>query len=542
MTTPRNITPDGSDPRQAPERLPEWARKVGQENVALRKGTLRKGVVFNAMGAAAQIVSSIIGTILLARLLDPTDFAAYGIISPIVVTLLIFGDGGTSYITLRSRSLEHEPLSELFSATLIASLIVMPLALAGIGAALWAAGRTDALTPGLLMAVSILTTGLTVQHSAIATRSFRNDLRVLVTIVSSLGALGLSIMLALAGGGLYALVGLFFFRSLITMLMFHVLVGWRPDLRRVGTDTVADLRRLGFFDLTSRGIKSVSAESDKFLAGLLLAPTAAGLYVLAHMLIVTGARQLLQPIQQMLVPYFTEVRRTDHYGGHVLGTFRLFTVIMAPGSLWLALAADDLMFLVMGRQEADLVTAVCVLCLGLSIEIMSRCSGAAFAAADMPKKTVQVQTVVLLVKVGIIAAVALSTAALGQDLTVARFVSAAGGAMVFAGLFRLSMVARTFGLPFPLVFQRMALPYGAAALAMAGVVLAAQAILPDAGLWGAIGRVALGVLGVGAVTMTSVLVFVRDHPIVNDLLAPLTGKPRKRRGRRAAALASGDEV
>ncbi len=531
MNTPADLTTNGAHHPDADERLPAWARMVGRENVALRKGTLRRSVVFNAMSAAAQICSSFLGTVLLARMLAPSDFAAYGIISPIVVTLMVFADAGTAYITLRSPSLQHRTLSELFSAALMASMACLPLAMGAIALAVWVAGRPDALVPGLILALSILTTGLAAQHSAMATRGFRNDLRVLVTFVSAVGALCIALTLAALGAGLYALVGLFFSRTLISMVMYHVLVRWRPDFRPPRQETIGDLRRLGLFELTSRSVMTLSMESDKLLAGLLLAPTPAGLYVLSHMLIVTGARYLMQPILNLLVPYFTEVRSADHYGAHVLGTFRLFTVAMAPGALWLALSADDVLGLVLGRDDEALVMAVSILCAGLSIEIMSRCSGAVFGAADMPKKTVQIQVIAMLTKVGVVLLTAMVTVLLGAALTVTTFVLAVGAAMVFAGLFRLYMVATTFEIPLALVVRRLMVPYVVALLSVVALSIAVWTALPGAGPWDALGRVALGLGGVGAVTLAMMLVFVRDHPIVRDVLGPRLA----RLGRRAGA-------
>src|SRR3954465_8570995 len=138
-------------------------------NADLGKRSARGGVVTLA-AQACKFGLSMSSAIVLARLLTPQDYGLIGMVAILVGFLGMFQYLGLSTVTIQWSDLNHQQVSALFwmNMALSAAIMLVTIAAAPLAAWFYKEPRLICITVGY--AVSILITGLYIQHEAILIR------------------------------------------------------------------------------------------------------------------------------------------------------------------------------------------------------------------------------------------------------------------------------------------------------------------------------------------------------------------------------------
>jgi PST family polysaccharide transporter len=191
-----------------------------------------------------------------------------------------------------------------------------------VGAGLLFAGTVVALSPAivtfygderlhqiaLVISLSFLFMGLTVQHEALLRRQMKLPQIAANRLVAALVSISLAIGLALAGYGYWALVWKEVVRALITASGTWILCPWLPTLpsRHVKMD-----RLLGFGrDMTlTQLLLAVSAQLDSLLMGRYVGAVVLGFYRQAYNLMMGPIERLRSPIYTVSQPGLSVLQR-----------------------------------------------------------------------------------------------------------------------------------------------------------------------------------------------------------------------------------------
>lgn len=382
------MTEDPETANQAARRggLPVWAELDGDETVSTRPGVLRKGATLNLLAAGFQMVGSFLGIILLSRLLSEESFGIYGVVFPIVSTLLILSDGGTAYVTLREKKPDHGRTSGLFWIAASISLGLFILSIMLTLGMLSISGNAAHWQAGIVISAIILAHGAGQQHMALATRFFRNDIKAIAIVGGVLAGLILSVLLAWMGTGVYALIAFFGGRVLFTCLIIWFLTGWVPAGFKIDTDVLKNLKGLGLPEVLARALSNGTRELDKLAAGLLLATGSAGFYVLAHMFAVTSMRQAMAPILALMMPHLSEMRThgAEAYNNRLRQIVLGFLAFLGPGGIWVVVEGSWIIRLVTGKTATELGIVFSLLFAGSLIAITGQMFTMGVQADDRP--------------------------------------------------------------------------------------------------------------------------------------------------------------
>lgn len=289
-------------------------------------------------------------TVVLARLLMPSDFGLVAMVTAVTGFLEVFKDAGLSTATIQRHEITQQQVSNLFWANLGigATMTVLVVLLAPLLAWFYQEPRLPPIATAI--SATFLLTGACVQHHAVLRRQMRFGLIAIIQIAASTVGTGVGIVMALAGYAYWSLVGATVSAALANVVLSWVVCEWRPDApaRHVGTRTL-----LGFgAHLTGAAlVQTVMGTADTLLIGRVYGPNAVGLYTRGSALVVTPMQQFLSPVAAVLLPSLSRVQSDRaRYRHAFLEVLNVLCLVSLPVAGFLAGAADPLVRVLLGDK------------------------------------------------------------------------------------------------------------------------------------------------------------------------------------------------
>ena len=255
-----------ADRDQHVSQLNEHHFGTGHLQSNLKGHTISSGVV-TALGQGVQFSMTLGSTMVLARMLGPSDFGLVAMATTILGLFRIFKEAGLSTATVQREGVTHAQVSNLFWINIAVSGVISVCVAASAPAVAWFYKDPRLIAIMLALAGTFLLTGSTVQHMALLNRQMR--FKAVVQIASVAAGVALGIVMAWLNYGYWSLVG----SQLVTPLLAGILAWtysrWRPQffVRRSGT---RPLVRFGF-DLAAGGfICSMDPTQSGSIPGLWL--------------------------------------------------------------------------------------------------------------------------------------------------------------------------------------------------------------------------------------------------------------------------------
>jgi O-antigen/teichoic acid export membrane protein len=310
-------------------------------------------------GAGATVFSSglalaiqVIGTVVLARLLTPADFGVVTMVTTFSLLLVNFGVNGFTEAIIQWGKIDHALASNLFWINLGGG-ILLTIGFAATGSLL-ARFYRDPLVARVAIgvALSIFVTSTSVLHLAILMRAMQFYVTSGIDLLSRAVSLGISIILAWAGWGYWALVAGLIAQPLIQSVGAWYFCRWIPGLpgRVPGTAAVTRfaLNVYGRF-----GINYSCRNMDNLLVGWRFQAQALGFYKKAYDLFALSAGQLVAPLSHVAVSALS--RLTGDYvqfKRYFLSTLGVTAFVGMGCSAYLTLIGKDLIRVLLGPKWA----------------------------------------------------------------------------------------------------------------------------------------------------------------------------------------------
>jgi O-antigen/teichoic acid export membrane protein len=311
-------------------------------------------------GAAATVSASmlafaaqVISTIILARLLTPSNFGIVTMATTFSLLLASFGLNGFTEAVIQFEEIDHYTASNLFWLNSGAGLL-LAISFGAAGSLLerfyrnpLVANAAIGLSPGIFIATA------SVVHLALLKRAMRfaatstNDVvgRVVNTVVS--------IVLALIGWGYWALVTGIVAQQLSVTIGAWWLCRWMPSLPR-RTGKTGAMVRFSAKVFGQYGVRYSTTNLDNLLVGRQFNAVALGFYKKAYDLFALSASQLTGPVHNVALATLSRLNqdspRFKRYIANSLGIIA-FVGMAASGNL--TLIGKDLVRLALGPQWSE---------------------------------------------------------------------------------------------------------------------------------------------------------------------------------------------
>jgi len=324
-----------------------------------------------AIGAAATFVGQgvkaavlIGGQLALTRLLSPGDFGLVAMVAPVLALVQVFADLGLSQAIIQRAQINQAQLTSLFWRTLVITCGLSAAVALTSPAIAWAYGEARVIPLTAALAILIVISGMTMQQSAILARNFRFGCLALVDSLAPAAAVAAALGAAIAGGGVWSLIVLQLVQSTVTLMLTWAFSPWRPSPPKIdGSDL--ELMRLGGHQAGFNLSQFLTTSVDNILIGLVNGKVALGFYDRAYIVVTQPAGMLLLPLNRFAIPVLSRLTANpDRYRAIHSAMLQTGIFLVAPGMLFGALFADQLIPLALGKDWAAVVPIFRWLCMG----------------------------------------------------------------------------------------------------------------------------------------------------------------------------------
>jgi O-antigen/teichoic acid export membrane protein len=331
------------------------------------KGRSVRGGLLTLTSQGTQLVLQSVSTVVLARLLVPTDFGLVAMVTAIMGVAQGFADLGLSEATIQREQISHGQVSTLFWINLGIGLTLM-LVTVSLAPALVAFYREPRLrTITFLLSLTFFIGGLRVQHDALLKRQMRFPSLAIRDVTSSAFAVTAGIIMAWRGAGYWALAALPLILNSVQMALSWSMAKWIPGLPRRDAH-VGSLVSFGGGVAGSYLIMSLNRSADNVLVGWYWGAGPLGLYSRAYNLLMLPFRQLVFPASSVAVSAFSRMHGDpERFAKYYLRAVNLVMWISTPVFGFLFVVAEPLIVLTLGgkwREAAPVFQILALSALG----------------------------------------------------------------------------------------------------------------------------------------------------------------------------------
>ena len=375
-TAPTARLPGRDDPT-----VPEVVRG-GNTAPKTSSSETRTGVAWSAGSKFAMQILQFGTTVVLARLLTPSDYGLVAIVLAFSGFAALFTDLGLGAAVIHRKDPDQVTLTTAFWLNALSGF-----ALTGIFCALaYPLSRLYG-EPRLVWLIVVSSFAFSLSMSTVhlalleRTMAFARIARVEFSAVLAYAVV--AVVAAFAGAGPYSLVaGSLVQTSLTTILMWRS-VRWKPSM----AFSLSALRALWAFSGHLFGFNVLnywSRNSDNLLVGKFLGPATLGAYARAYNLMMLPVQQVTGVVGRVLFPAYTRLRDDeDRLRAAYMRSVRVLAGISAPLSVGLAACATPFVAVVYGSRWTHVAPVLALLALSGPAQVISGTLGSLYQALGL---------------------------------------------------------------------------------------------------------------------------------------------------------------
>ena len=331
------------------------AERAGMEEKAVR------GVRWTFLGFASTRMLTFVTTVVLARLLVPSDFGLLALASLAIGAFGIVSDFGLWAALVLRPDFDRRAEGTVLT-TMLATRAVLCALIIGFAQVADDIFREPRLTEILsVLAITVLIGGFTWFYDALLHRDLEFSKRFAAQLADAVTYAIVVITLASLGAGVWSLV----FGQIARLLAYTVVVlVVRPYWVRPAFDRKAarDAMSAGSGFVVQGGVAFISQNADYFAVGRTLGAGQLGLYSMAYGLGELPSKAVAEPVAQVTFPGFARMRhRGEDFVQSFLSVLHLVALVACPLGVLLSAAADPFTHTLYGDKWAGMIGALSVL-------------------------------------------------------------------------------------------------------------------------------------------------------------------------------------
>lgn len=331
------------------------ARNQAHLDTAALSGSLRRrsvqGGVMLLLAQGARTGIGVVGTAVLARLLTPWDFGLLAMVTTLTRFVDLFTDLGLAMATVQRKAISQEEVSYLFWINLALGALVSLVTLASAPLLAWFYGEPSLTLITCALAGGFVMSATGVQHGALLRRQLRLRSLAGARVAAALLSTCVGIGGALAGMGYWALVASNLSAALFLASILWMLCGWRPSWPAPRPPSWRSLLRFGGNITGARLSGFLARNLDNVLIGKVWGNEPLAFYTKAYQLLMLPMQQLLGPLSDVIIPALSRLQGDPAaFQAFYYRALRALALVTMPATVGLAVAADEVILLVLGPQ------------------------------------------------------------------------------------------------------------------------------------------------------------------------------------------------
>lgn len=321
------------------------------------------GVAWSIAEKVGSMLLQMVVSIVVARLLLPEDFGVMAILTFFTALALVMVDSGFSQTLIRKDSPSREDYQSVFAFNIGVSVVlyVALVALAPVVARYYELPVIAKIAPVLFLLLPI--NALCVIQNAIFTREFRFQLLSKANFAASLVAGAVAIAMALAGCGVWSLVGQRVATLAVKTLILWVRSDWRPSLG-LSMRPVREMAPFSFRLLTTDLISSVYNNISQMFIGKIYSADTLGFFNQAQKFKDLPLTSAMQSVQSVTYPALSKIGdQREKFAESYRQVLMVVAFMLFPAMIGIAVVAEDLFALLLGEKWMPTVPYLQILCL-----------------------------------------------------------------------------------------------------------------------------------------------------------------------------------
>ena len=308
-------------------------------------------------------VLSLASTIVVARLLTPSDYGLMALAGIWTGALTMLADIGLGGAIVQFQDLDERELNVCFWMTMAVAWAVY-CALYAVAPAIAVWFDSPRLADVLRVAgFSLPLVAVRVVPDSLLRKRLELDKVSQAEMASAMAAVLVTIGLAWAGAGVWALVSGVLLQLVVSNVCTYGFVRWSPGVR-MSSRRLADIIRYSLATLGSKVGWAVYGQLDTFILGKIVGEHNLGFYSMAKQLALVPVIKVSVAVNQLASPIMARLQSDrEALRGSFLKVLRLVSCITVPVCVGVALVADDLVKVALTDRWMPMVPLLQVLCL-----------------------------------------------------------------------------------------------------------------------------------------------------------------------------------
>ncbi|MDP1846597.1 MAG: oligosaccharide flippase family protein [Solirubrobacteraceae bacterium] len=321
----------------------------------------RRALPLSLLSFGANKVITVGTTIVLARLLDPTEFGLFALAIMMLALLSMFNDFGFGRLLIARQDLDAVAKGTMLTA-MVATSALLGLALAAVSspiAGLFDEPRLQSLL--VIIAVTLALSGPVWFYDTLLQRELEFKARLVAQVVQNIAFAAVAIGLVLLDHGVTGLVVanvasyVAYLACLLWVAPYHV----RPAFARgrIGELLVGSR---GF--VVQGGVLFAQQNADNLTVAKVLGSGPLGAYFLAYRLAQLTTEGIARPVANVTFSAFSRMRhRGEDWGAAYLSTLRMIALAACPVAFVVGAAADPVVRLLYGPKWLVMIGPLAIL-------------------------------------------------------------------------------------------------------------------------------------------------------------------------------------
>lgn len=320
------------------------------------------GVGWTAVDTIARYGISFVVSIVLARILSPDEYGLIGILTIFINVFNVIVDGGFTNAIIRKQNAKDVDYCTVFYTNLAISVFMTAVLFfcAGHIAAFFERPELVSLTRAMSLIVIINALAIVPKARLTKFLDFKSQTKITVISASISGVLGIG--MAIAGCGVWALVGQQLTCQLLITILLWIFNKWLPQLL-FSWKSFKELWDFGWKLLVSGILGSVWDELYQVVIGKCYSPATLGLYTRALQFASLCSSNLTAVVQRVSFPVLStiqgDVPRLKEAYKRIICTTMLPTFVLMFG---MAASAKQIILVLIGEQWLPCVPYLQIIC------------------------------------------------------------------------------------------------------------------------------------------------------------------------------------
>lgn len=314
------------------------------------KGKSVRGGALTIISQASSFLLQLGSTVVLARLLTPTDYGLQGMVYTLTGFFSVFKDAGLSVAAVQRETLTQEQTSTLFwiNTGVGAVLTLLVAALSPFLVVFYHEPRLLWVT--IASAATFLLNSLSIQHRAMLSRSMRFTAITQIDVGSSIVATAVAIVMAVLGFRYWSLVGYALSLPVASAVGHWMALPWVPGRPRRGTG-IRSMIRFGSTVTLNSIVVYLAYNAEKILLGRFWGVEQLGLYGRAYSLANLPVQQFIAAFGAVTFPVLSRMQNDkERLRRWFLKVFSVVVSFIVPGVVVCSLFADEIIATLLGPK------------------------------------------------------------------------------------------------------------------------------------------------------------------------------------------------